>query len=235
MYNQSFEKELQKQASEFLKNNYLLVNGIAIYPKEIEVYYYEQGKFEDYTVHGNELQQNKKNRFYVHRYGKKSDSPYKSSPKNNRGGCDLVISDNEGIFHSYLLRSIVVNGDLIVGPRKSLNAIIEKTGLSYEELEKAEVIVKPIEKTAEVLTTSRIGLGEPDNPDGHFYREAKLRFLLCDEYFKKVDKNNVSYRNRAGAIDNFLQEKIKTGEMSKAEAVVFSKDWLGYVFKWLRF
>jgi len=234
MNNQSIEKELQKQTSEFLKNNYLLVNGIAIYPKEIEDYYYEQGKFEDYTVHRNQLQQNRKNRFYVHRYGDEAESSYKSSPKNNRGGCDFVVSDKEGIYHSYLLRSIVINDELVVGPRKSLNAIIEKTRLTYEELEKADVIVMPIETTLDVLTTSRIGLGKPDNPNGEFYRDAKLRFLLCDEYFKKVDKNKVGYRNRTEAIDNFLKEKIELGEMSKEEAANFSRHWLGYVSKWLK-
>ncbi len=231
MYNQSFEKELQKQASEFLKCYYLLVNGIVIYPKEIEVYYYEQGKFEDYTVHRNQLQANNQYKFYVHRYGQEENSSYIN---NNRGGCDFVVSDNQGIFHSFLLRSIVINDELFVGPRKSLNAILDRTGFSYEELENAEVVVKPIESTYDVLTTPRIGLGEPNNPEGHYYKDAKLRFLLCDEYFKKVDKNKVGYRNRTEAMDNFLKEKIELGEMSKEEAANFSRHWLGYVSKWLK-
>ena len=231
MYNSSFEKILQEQASEFLKNNYLLVNGIEIYLKEIEVYYYEQGKFEDYTVHGNKLQQNRKNYFYVHRYGKDAASSYKSSPNNTRGGCDFVLSDKDGVYFSLLIRSIVINEELFVGPRKSLNAIIEKTGLSYEELEKAQVIVKPIEKSYDVFTTSRIGLGKPVNSDDACYREAKLRFILCDEYFKQRDKNNVGYPKRTEAIDDFLRDNIISGSMTKEQAAKYSSEWYGAVSK----
>lgn len=235
MYNSSFEKILQEQASEFLKNNYLLVNGIEIYLKEIEVYYYEQGKFEDYTVHRNKLQQNRKNYFYVHRYGKDAASSYKSSPNNTRGGCDFVLSDKDGVYFSLLIRSIVINEELFVGPRKSLNAIIEKTGLSYEELEKAEVFVTPLVTTCNVLSTSRIRLGNSsDKPDGDNYRDAQLRFLLCDNNFKTVDKTKDVYEKRTEAIDNFLKEKIAKGEMSKAEAEEYSKNWLGYESNWLK-
>ena len=231
MYDFSFEKVLQEQASEFLKNNYLLVNGIAIYPKEIEVYYYAPGQFEDDTVHGNKLQENNPNKFYVHRYGKEDDSQYKSSPNNNRGGCDFVISEKNGVYHSYLIRSIVIDGELIVGPRKSLNAITEKTGLSYEELEKAQVIVKPIKKSYDVFTTSRIGLGKPVNSDDACYREAKLRFILCDKYFKQRDKNNVGYPKRTEAIDDFLRDNIISGSMTKEQAAKYSSKWYRAVSK----
>lgn len=217
MYNKEFEIKLRKDASDFIQGNYLLVNNVAIYLKEIEVYYYEAGKFEDDTVHQNDLQMNNKHKIYVHRYGKEKDSPYKSSPKNNRGGCDFVLSDTVSIYYSYLIRSVVINDKLIVGPRKSLNAIIENTGLSYEELEKAEVKVVPFENHYDILKTTRIGLGRLTKDE----EALELRLIVCDEYFK--EKNG--YKRRTEAIDNFLMEQLKDGKMTKAEAIKYSNDW----------
>ena len=53
---QSILENLQNEASCFLQHSYLKINEVVIYPKEIEVYYYESGKFEDYSVHRNQLQ-----------------------------------------------------------------------------------------------------------------------------------------------------------------------------------
>lgn len=231
MYNSRFEIALREKASDFLRCKYFIVSGIKIYPKEIEVYYYEQGAFEDYTVHRNELQENHKNSFYVHRYGKEADSPYKSSPKNNRGGCDFVLSDKTGAFYSLLIRSIVINGELFVGPRKSLNAILDKTGLSYKELESTIVIVAQEPVNCDVFATSRIGLGNSDKQDSLLYKNAKLRFILCDKYFKETDKNNVGYKKRTEAIDDFLRNNIESGKMTKEQAADYSKHWYGAVSK----
>ena len=230
MYNKEFEIKLRKEASAFIQGNYLLVNNIAIYLKEIEVYYHESGKFEDYTVHQNKLQRNNKHKFYVHRYGKEVDSPYKSSPKNNRGGCDFVVSDSDNIYYSYLIRSIVINKIPVFGPRKSLNAIIENTGLSYEELEKAEVKVMPFENNHDILKTTRIGLGKPTKDEESSFHKAELRLIVCDEYFK--EKNG--YKRRTEAVDNFLKEQLKNGKMTKAEAIKYSNDWFKAVSTWLK-
>ena len=63
--------ELKSQAIQFLKNYHLEIKGVAIYPKEIEVYFYQSGVFEDDTVHCNELQKDNANHLYVHRTGLK--------------------------------------------------------------------------------------------------------------------------------------------------------------------
>jgi len=234
MYDKKFTTNLQKDASVFLQGYYLLVNNIAIYLKEIEVYYYEHGRFEDYSVHRNILQKKNKHKFYIHRYGQDADSSYKSSPKNNRGGCDFVMSDSDGVYYSYLIRSIVINDELYVGPRKTLNAIIENTGLSYEELEKANVTIVPFENNHDVLNTSRIGLGNSKENDAELYKNAELRCILCDKYFVKRDNKNVGYARRTEAIYNFLKRKLETGEMTKEEAIKYSNDWYGAVSRWLK-
>ena len=228
MYNSNFEKQLRKQASEFLICNYFLINGVKIYPKEIEVYYYEQGIFEDYTVHRNRLQENNKNGFYVHRRGHEASSPIIES---NRGGCDFVISDRDGVFHSYLIRSIVIDGELVVGPCKSLKAILRKTGLSYKELEESEVSIISSSTNNDVFMTSRIGLGDSEKEDSKSYKDAKLRFILCDEYFKQRDKSNVGYPKRTEAIDDYLRNKIDAGSMTKEQAADYSRKWYGAASK----
>ena len=231
MYNKNFITKLQKQASEFLQSKYLYVHGVAIYLKEIEVYYFEQGVFEDYTVHKNELQANNKYKFYVHRYGQGKDSKYISG---TRGGCDLVLSASNEVYYSYLIRSVVINGELIVGPRKALNAILERTGLSYEDLENEYVEIKHIERGCDVLMTTRIGLGFSNNHYDHIYQEAELRCIVCDKYFKMRDKDNVGYPKRTEAIDNFLKRKLEAGEMTKEQAINYSKQWYGAVSQWLK-
>lgn len=66
------------------------------------------------------------------------------------------------------------------------------------------------------------------------YKKALLRFVLCDEFFKKRDKHNVGYKKRTDIIDVFLLKKIEKGEMTKEEAIEYSKTWYGAVSKWLK-
>ena len=230
MYNKELLISLQKEASEFLQSKYLVVNDTKIFLKEIEVYYYETGKFEDYTVHRNKLQGANKYKFYIHRYGKEVDSSYKSSSKNNRGGCDFVISDSNNIYYSYLIRSIVINDELIIGPRKTLDAIIANTVLSYEQLEKIDIKVISCESYYDVLKTPRIGLGNPPKAEDSLFKDEKLRFILCDNYFCKQN----GYKLRTRAIDDFLEEQLKNGKMTKEQAICYSNKWYKSVSKWLR-
>lgn len=225
---------MQGKASRFLQHCYLKINGVCVYPKEIEAYYYEPGKFEDYSVHRNQLQGSveHKNKFYVHRYGHDKSSKYVDG---NRGGCDFVVCNREGVFYSYLIRSVVVKGDFFVGPRKSLDAIMTCCGIgSYEELENVQVDAVDYENNCDVLFGKRIRLGVASCTEDEKYKEADLRFVLCDEFFKKRDKHNVGYPQRTDIMDAFLQKKLNGGEMTKEEATYYSITWYGAVSKWLK-
>lgn len=145
-----------------------------------------------------------------------------------------MVSDSEGVFYTYLIRSIVVDGELVVGPRKSLNAIREKTGLSYAELEHIEVELIERKTSFEVFSTPRIGLGKTPSSGRFNYREAELRFLLCDEYFKKKDAKKVGYPQRTYAIDTYLKRQLENRTFTKEEAIDFSSRWYGAVSKWLK-
>ena len=70
-------KTLQTNAKKFITENKLDLNGLIIEPKEIEVYYYKEGVFEDNSVHRNELQAANSNHFYIHRMGIKRTDTYK--------------------------------------------------------------------------------------------------------------------------------------------------------------
>ena len=119
-------RRLQQEGMEFLRSSCLVVNGVEVYPKEIEVYYYKVGEFEDYTVHQNELQTNNRNRFYVHRRGEERES---SRIEGSRGGCDFVVSDKAGVYYSYLLRSVVIDGELDI-VHNALSRLTRKGALS---------------------------------------------------------------------------------------------------------
>jgi len=228
MINQNIYTMLQKNATKFLQNYYLMVKDVAIYPKEIEAYYFKSGIFEDCFVHQNDMQANRYLHFYIHRYGETEESLY---IEGTRGGCDLVISNEDYTYYSFLIRSIVIDDKLIVGPRRSLNAILSKTNFTNDSLEQAEVKLMPCEKTSIVLPCKRIGLGDYNNE----YKDAELRFILCDDYFKKKDPDsNAGYPKRTDAIDNYLKNKLQVGEYSKEQAIKFSKQMYGSVSRWLR-
>lgn len=215
-YNETV-KWLQKEAIEFLKNHYLVVNGAEIYPKEIEVYYHdEKGAFKDVYVHFSEKQKNRHYKFYVHEKG--------------RGGCDLVISESDNVYYSYLIRSVVIDGELIVGPLNSFDAICAKTGLSEKKLEENEVSIKDYKNDHNVFTDTRIGLVPNKENKDLAYLNAELRFILCDDYYKP----RAHYRNRERALTNFMLKKLASHEMTKDEVVEEAKKYLGYVPKSLK-
>ena len=212
--NRNLISTLQNKAISFLKSSCITVNGADIYPKEIEVYYYETGAFEDVYVHRDERQKNHPDSFYVHRKG--------------RGGCDFVVS-SDNTYYSYLLRSVVIDNELIVGPQKTYEAICCKTGLYGRELESADVAVSRCENAHNVFTTERIGLNPAKDPENNFF-DAELRFIICDEYFKP----HAGYKGREAAFGKFMKAKLAGHEITKEQAMTEARTHLGYVPKWLK-
>lgn len=206
---------LQQEAIDFLHTKKLIVKGVEIYPKEIEMYYYKEGEYEDYPVHQADKQQDKKFKFYLHEVG--------------RGGLDLVLSDEVGVYKSLLLRSVVIGDELITGPLNTLDAILKKTELSEEELGNIDVEVRDYDRSSfDVFTSSRIGIRDAKKNEDKYFKGVELRFILCDEFFKQRSKKKVGYKDKEEVIRNYLTKKIKSGQMSYDEAVEYSRKWLGY-------
>ena len=207
-------ERLQNESKQFLTGFKLMLKGIPIKPTEIEVYCYEEtGDFKDSSVHRNELQKNNKNHFYVHRYGLKKSDSYKGG---NRAGLDFVVSDNENIYHSYLIRSAVVNnGRPVVGPNKVLKAIQNACGFSsYDELEANMVELVADDVSKDVLFSKRINLGE----NAKEYINYELRAVLCDDLCRET-----KYPAKERMITDFLKNE------TKERSIVYAKDKLGYV------
>lgn len=204
--------ELQKEATQFLAKK-LVIKGVNIFPKEIEVYYYKEGEFEDSSVHRNELQKNNKNHFYVHRYGLAKMDKFKGG---NRAGVDFVVSEKENTYYSYLIRSAVINdGNPVVGPNKVLRAIKEACNISsFTELETNAVELVANEMPDVVLFSERINLGENS---GNF-RDCELRAVVCDDLFIET-----KYPAKEKMIIKYLQNK------DNQQAQLFAKDKLGYI------
>lgn len=206
-------KRLQNEAKLFLGERKLVFNNIVISPKEIEVYYWEKDVFEDSSVHRNALQQNNKNHFYIHRWGYKKEDAYKGG---NYPGLDFVISGEEGVYYTYLIRSAVINGKLIVGPHKVLTAVLKSSGLGKEELEKTTVELQVEHSLDNVLLSERINLGK----NAKEFAGSILRAVLCDEYFR-----GAKYPLK----ERMIVDQIKKSGMCKDEAVDYAMDKLGYV------
>lgn len=206
-------KRLQNEAKLFLGERKLVFNNIVINPKEIEVYYWEKDVFEDSSVHRNALQQNNKNHFYIHRWGYKKEDAYKGG---NYPGLDFVVSGEEGVYYTYLIRSAVIDDNLIVGPHKVLTTVLESSGLEKEQLENVIVELQEEKSLCDVLFSERINLGK----NAKEYTGEKIRGVLCDEYFRKA---------KYPLKERMIVDQIKKSGMCKDEAVEYAKDKLGYV------
>lgn len=207
-------KILQNEAKQFLTKTRLKFDGLDIQPKEIEVYYYIEGLFEDNSVHRNDLQKNNKNHFYVHRWGTNQDDSYKGG---NYPGIDFVVSDDNGIYYSYLIRSAVINDKMIVGPHKVLKAIETASKLNYKDIETKLVETVPTNILSDVLFSCRINLGKKVKEE---YRNCKLRAVLCDEWFRN---------SKYPAKESMIIDKVRMENIPKDVAIVFAQNHLGYI------
>lgn len=211
-------KRLQVEASHFITSSKLDLEGLFIYPKEIEVYYYKVGEFEDNSVHKNELQIDNRNHFYIHRFGTKRSDSYKGG---NYAGLDFVVSDDKSIYYTYLIRSALVNGILEIGPHKVLNAIKAASNLTEKELEMKTIETCPNETTSNVLFSSRRNLGKTVYEE---YLNCKLRAVLCDEFYR-----HSKYPAKEKMIIDFLYEKTNQQKITKEQALQYAKEKLGYI------
>jgi hypothetical protein len=211
-------QKLQEEARLFLTESVLVLKGISIRPKEIEVYYYEKGCFEDNSVHQNDLQKNNKNHFYVHRCGTKSSDSYKGG---NYAGIDFVVSDTDDIYYTYLIRSALVNEEMVIGPHKVLEAIQKHSNLNYQEIESETIEVVQSNANCDVLFSSRINLGKTVDDE---FCECKLRAVLCDELFRES-----KYPAKEKMVIEFLMEKVQAHCMTNEQASHYAKNNLGYI------
>ena len=218
MENQKNIEKLQNEVRHFLTIKKLKLNGLIIIPKETEVYYYQEGEFEDPSVHRNELQKNHKNHFYIHRWGTRQSDSYKGG---NYPGIDFVVSDDANVYYSYLIRSALVNDKMVIGPHKVLEAIETTSKLTYEQIENSEIEVVDNYTSCTVLFSCRIHLGKtvPEK-----FRNCELRAVLCDESFK-----HNKYPAKEKMVVNYLLEKVLSGKMSNTDATNFANKNLGYI------
>ena len=208
---EQIKRKLQKEAEQFLTKKQLVLKNLIISPKEIEIYYYKAGEFEDEAVHKHNLQQNNKNHFYVHRC--KNSNSYKGG---NRAGLDFVISQKEGIYYSYLIRSAMINDVPIVGPNKVLKKIKEDCHLENENLEGELVELRSNNNTNDILFSNRINLSKG-------FINCELRAVVCDDTFRQN-----KYPAKEHMIVKFLLEKISQQQMTKNDALEYANKNLGY-------
>ncbi len=211
-------QKLQNEAKLFLTDSLLVLNGLSIRPKEIEVYYFEEGVFEDNSVHRNDLQKHNKNHFYIHRCGTKSSDSYKGG---NYAGIDFVLSNTDDVYFTYLIRSALVDGKIVVGPHKVLEAIKKCSHLEYRDIENTTVKMVSCNVSGDVMFSSRINLGKTVH---EIYCSCKLRAVLCDEMFQ-----DSKYPAKEKMVIDFLTEKVLTHSMTKEQASQYAKDYLGYI------
>lgn len=215
---QRFINNLQTDARKFITKNNLELNGVIIEPKEIEIYYYKEGVFEDNSVHKNELQTANPNHFYIHRIGTKRTDTYKGG---NYPGIDYVISNEPGTYHSYLIRSAVLDDQLVIGPNKVLRAILQHTNMTKEELEATNIRKITCDRTCDVLYSNRINLGKTVSED---FVLCQLRIVLCDNLYRQS-----SYPQKEEMIVEHLRHCVLNQQKSKEEALYYAKEKLGYV------
>lgn len=208
-------KYLQREAEHFLCNSTLILNGVTIQPTEIEVYYHNEGEFEDKSVHKNELQQNNARHFYIHRRGRNATDSIKGG---NRAGIDFVLSDEKNMYYTYLIRSAIINGYLVIGPHKVLETIEKECALTEKEIEGAAVQIVMNNVPGIVLFSKRINLGR----NAEEYSDLKLRAVLCDDAFIQS-----KYPTKEQMIIDYILDR----DMPQEQAIEFARKKLGYIPK----
>lgn len=215
-------KQLQDEASNFLMHSHIEVNGLQIFPKEIEVYYYKKDEFEDKYVHCNELQQNRHNQFYMHRWGKSKDDRLKPG---NRASVDFCVSQEKDVYYAYLLRSAVIDGEFVFGPNKVYSSLVGK--ICDIENVICSVVENGDQDEVDVLFSERVNLREKPNETIteaviNTFRSLELRFVVCDDNFRKA-----KYRYKERMVENFLTKNA----FAEADKIVYFRQNLGYVSK----
>lgn len=196
---------------------YFTVNGIKVYPKEIEIYAYKEGLFEDNSVHRNELQQNNKGHLYVHRFGKTKDSPYKG-----RAGVDYCFSGEPNLYYTWLIRSAYFEGiGPVYGPSKVREMLLQVYGKGSEMLEKESFDMHLESKISRVLFSERINLGKTVTAQ---WRSARLRAVIEDESFRSA-----KYKDKEALVVNYVNNLIQNKEFDKETCIAMGVDILGYM------
>lgn len=207
---------LQREVTIFLKEKTLFLNrnSVTIIPKEVEIYYYEKGAFEDGSVHQNELQQDNQNHFYIHRWGTKKTDSYKGG---NYPGIDFVVSGTKDVYYTYLIRSAIINGKPIFGPHKVLMEIKSAGRFNtFEEIENNLVLLQSSSVQGDVLFSERINLGK----NAGEFALLNFRAVMCDNYFRD---------GRYPLKEKLVTDHGVSSMMTKEDALAFSKNNLGYI------
>ena len=216
-------KEIEKQLqaiNELIVTNYMfeLSSGLRIYPIEVEAYF-KDSKFDDESVHGNELQRNNYGRFYVHRTGITKKSKFKGG---TRGGIDICLSDGADSYYGILIRSAKFNdGTTKFGPNNVLNFIIEDKKVDYATLEKDVVLKEAVEDCRDrehksiILHSTRVGLSKKQSDD---FKDLQLRTIVG------VLLSSYPYKEKEKVFRNYIINE----SIPKEEAEKISVDILGY-------
>ena len=191
-----------------------LTSDLYIYPLEVEAYYNNGYNFNDCFCHCHRLQQNRFGKLYFHRLGN-TDTLNKT-----RGGVDVCLSDQEGIYFSVLIRSARIGTEIIIGPHKVAKKIIQVTHQSPSELEQNEVL-EPYDSDSfqqeTIFLGYRVNLGKNVTSQ---YREMNLRSLIQLKVHPFKEKEKILY---------YHIQNLKSRNVMDAKEQI--KEWLGYTSK----
>ena len=101
-----------------------------------------------------------------------------------------------------------------------LEAIIDKSGLTTNELESSPIEILPNSISCDVLFSSRINLGK----NAKEFSDYKLRAVLCDEWFGRN-----KYPAKEKMVVDFLTEKVRLQNMTPQQAMEYANKKLGYI------
>ena len=226
-------KSLQETTNLLLNRYCFSIEGITLYPIELESYFYRAGVFEDPYVHSNELQMNHFGEFYVHRRGQSANDAYKMD---NRVCVGISLSAADTYYYSALIRSAVfADGTAKFGPNNVLTYLASKVNeqehavspdffnerhagtfaLSklFPAIERRKVLQKAAHNAdprnkENVFFSSRIGIGD----ENMHYRNMQLRALIGNL------KKEYQFKEKTLILKDYLQSKKLRGEEAAKEA-----------------
>ena len=182
------------------------VNGLKIYPVEVEIYYYKENIFDCGLCHKNELQKgfdtDKNKRFgklYFHRTGKNKGNKINTG----QGGLDICLSLGD-YYLSVLIRSAYINDKLECG----INKILQKV-LAIEQYTK---VTNELIKKYNNIENSNVLQKRDNNLYNSFISHSRIK---NKKYFYEFDK----YKENIHSLNTFIYDKQILEELARENPI----------------
>lgn len=206
----SFNEKFELLATSLLNNVTLVINTNICKLEEVEIYY-NSSNHDDKYVH-KDKDQLKNSEWYFHKY---KNGTYKSGTYK---GLDITFGNNKDIYGGILIRAIVTNnGDLVIGPCKTVEYILDKTKFSSVDKLNEQLHSKNV---FDVKNVFHLVLNDNVNNTDMIFKGPRVglslkypTYLMKDYRYLKQPSKTLKYKNTL--ISCLFKNNVKVDDICK--------------------